>query len=342
MFCRYTMFSSTKCLFLLRTNITKTCNSKFWVFKKIYKPLNSYFKMCICNNTSKEIIWANSFLLESKRYMYVSQRNLVNNDSIKNDFIKNKIQKKLKDGSEDEEVRIENTKEKFKKTQTTVFQDIKETKNKVKEKVDEIIEKENIYTIPNFLCLSRIILSPYLGMLIVQANFNFALGILAVAAVTDMLDGWIARTWESQSTKMGSFLDPVADKVLIATLFMSLTYAGLIPILLTGIILSKDIILVTAGFFIRYKSLPPPKTLSRYFDVTYATAQLEPTLISKINTGVQLSLVGITLGTSVCLDIDPMLIEYLWYITGTTTIAAGISYIISKNTYKVFRKNRRQ
>lgn len=72
------------------------------------------------------------------------------------------------------------------------------------------------------------------------------------------LDGWIARTWKSQSSKMGSFLDPMADKVLIATLFLTLTYADLIPIALTGIIIARDVLLVVAGFVIRYRSLPPP------------------------------------------------------------------------------------
>lgn len=57
---------------------------------------------------------------------------------------------------------------------------------------------------------------------------------------------------------MGSFLDPMADKVLIGTLFLSLTYAGLIPVVLTSIIIGRDILLIVAGFVIRYQSLPPP------------------------------------------------------------------------------------
>lgn len=77
------------------------------------------------------------------------------------------------------------------------------------------------------------------------------------------LDGWIARTWESQASKMGSFLDPMADKILIATLFLSLTYADLIPIGLTSLIIARDLLLVVAGFVIRYQSLPPP--VSNFF-----------------------------------------------------------------------------
>lgn len=48
-------------------------------------------------------------------------------------------------------------------------------------------QRENIYTIPNFLCISRILISPYLGVLVLQAHFHFALAILGVAAVTDLV-----------------------------------------------------------------------------------------------------------------------------------------------------------
>ncbi|KAJ8944947.1 hypothetical protein NQ318_013095 [Aromia moschata] len=247
--------------------------------------------------------------------------------------------------SQDIKAYIEQNKEKFRETEQklkekrhAILEDFKETRNKVKEKVEEIIERENVYTIPNLLCVARIAMSPYLGMLIVQSQFDFALGLLGIAAVTDLLDGWIARTWESQSSNLGSFLDPMADKVLIATLFLTLTYADLIPIVLTGMIIARDVILVTAGFVIRYRSLPPPKTLSRYFDVTHATAQLAPTFISKVNTGIQLILVGSTLAAPVFHYVGHPVLEYLWYITGVTTIAAGLSYILSRDTYKILAK----
>ncbi|KAF5270896.1 hypothetical protein FQR65_LT17768 [Abscondita terminalis] len=177
-----------------------------------------------------------------------------------------------------------------------ILKDIKSTKDKVKERwVEEIIERENIYTIPNLLCVSRIAISPYLGLLIIQADFQFALAIL----------------------------DPMADKVLIATLFLSLTYAGLIPLALTGLIITRDALLMSAGFIIRYRSLPPPRTIGRYFDVTHATAQLAPTLISKINTGVQLLLVGSTLAAPVFHFVDHPMLQSLWYLTAVTTVAGG-------------------
>ena len=72
------------------------------------------------------------------------------------------------------------------------------------------------------------------------------------------LDGWIARNFKGQSSMLGSFLDPLADKVLVATLYLSLTYVHLIPIALTSLVVSRDIFLVYAGLYIRYMGVTPP------------------------------------------------------------------------------------
>lgn len=224
-------------------------------------------------------------------------------------------------------------KEQFKESGQILLKDIKEARDKVKEKMEEVIERENVLTIPNLLCISRIVMSPFLGYLILQSDFHWALGVFVLASISDLLDGWIARNFESQASKMGSFLDPMADKVLIATLFLSLTYVDLIPVVLTGAIITRDLCLVAAAFYVRYKSLPPPRTLSRYFDVTHATAQLSPTAISKWNTGMQLLLVATTLAAPVFSFVDHPILHVMWYVTASTTLASAVSYLISKNTY---------
>ncbi|ENN70270.1 hypothetical protein D910_05667 [Dendroctonus ponderosae] len=249
----------------------------------------------------------------------------------------NKRKDELKAYVDYKKEKLRDTELRIKERGNVLLQDLKDTKTKVRERVEEIV-KENIYTIPNLLCITRMAASPYLGLLIVHGDFDWALGVLGFAAVTDLLDGWIARTWASQSSKMGSFLDPMADKILIATLFLTLTYADLIPFLLTGLIITRDVLLVIAGFIIRYKSLPPPRTFLRYFDATHATAQLEPTFISKVNTAVQLLLVGTTLAAPVFDFVNHPALQGLWYVTAGTTVAAALSYILSKNTYKILTK----
>ena len=96
------------------------------------------------------------------------------------------------------------------------------------------------------------------------------------------LDGFIARNWASQKSALGSALDPLADKILISILYISLTYADLIPVPLTYMIISRDVMLIAAVFYVRYRTLPTPRTLSKYFNPCYATARLKPTFISKV------------------------------------------------------------
>nr|CAD7202892.1 unnamed protein product [Timema douglasi] len=235
---------------------------------------------------------------------------------------------------------LQRKKERLKETGQLIIKDIKETRDKMKEKMEEVIERENIWTIPNLLCILRIGFSPLLGYFIVQSDFNLALALLTLAGISDVLDGWIARTFQSQASKMGSFLDPMADKVLVGVLFLSLTYMDLIPVILTGTIIARDLLLVGAGFYIRYQSLPLPRTLSRYFDVTYATAQLAPTTISKVNTAVQLLMVASTLAAPVFNYVDHSLLHMLWYITAGTTITSAVSYLVTKDTYKFFKPSK--
>ncbi|KAK8383542.1 hypothetical protein O3P69_015774 [Scylla paramamosain] len=226
---------------------------------------------------------------------------------------------------------------KIKEAGQDLLEDFKETRAKVKEKMDEIVERENIWTVPNLLCVSRIALSPYLCYLVLVADHQWALGLFLMAGATDMLDGWIARTFPSQASNLGSFLDPLADKVLVAMLFLSLTYMDLIPLPLTGLIIYRDVLIVGGASYVRYKSLPPPRTLFRYFDASHATARLAPTAISKFNTAVQLSLITAALAAPIFALTDHVAFKALWWLTAATTLSSGLSYIFSRDTYKFLR-----
>lgn len=185
---------------------------------------------------------------------------------------------------------------------------------------------ENPWTIPNFLCVCRIVLAPFLGHLIIQQHFHLSLALFTLAGATDLLDGYIARTWPTQKSALGSALDPLADKILISILYLSLTYAELIPAPLTALVIFRDIGLIAAVFYVRYKTVPPPVTLSKFFNPCYTTAQLKPTLFSKVNTAIQLLLVAASLAAPVFQYTDSILLQCLWYITAVTTAASGYSY----------------
>ncbi|XP_075269481.1 cardiolipin synthase (CMP-forming) [Opisthocomus hoazin] len=185
---------------------------------------------------------------------------------------------------------------------------------------------ENPWTIPNILSMARMGLAPVLGYLIVEENFSVALGVFVLAGVTDLLDGFIARNWANQKSALGSALDPLADKILISVLYVSLTCANLIPVSLTSMIILRDVVLIAAVFYVRYKTLSPPRTLSRYFNPCYATAQLKPTFVSKMNTAVQLILVAASLAAPVFNYVDSVYLQTLWCITALTTVTSAYSY----------------
>ncbi|XP_041468441.1 probable cardiolipin synthase (CMP-forming) [Lytechinus variegatus] len=223
--------------------------------------------------------------------------------------------------------------------------DFEETKKKVQEQVEKSKIKvkelrENIFTIPNLLTTMRLALSPYIGYLVINEQYLLGSSLFLLAGLSDLLDGWIARNFENQQSVLGSIIDPLADKCLISILTVSLTYSDLIPLPLTALIILRDIGLMSAAFYLRYQSLPPPITLRRYFDLTHATVQMKPTFISKVNTAVQLSLVGFTLVAPVFAFTDHPFLHGLWYVTASTTVLSGLSYCFSRDVFKYLNRNR--
>ncbi|KAI8321164.1 CDP-diacylglycerol--glycerol-3-phosphate 3-phosphatidyltransferase [Martensiomyces pterosporus] len=190
---------------------------------------------------------------------------------------------------------------------------------------------ERVATIPNALTMARILSSPYIGYLIVQQEYAWALGGCVVFGLTDALDGYIARKYNMQ-TFVGSIIDPAADKVLMTTLTVALTYGGLLPTPLAAVIIGRDVALSLAAFFIRWATLPAPKTLKRYFDLSIPSVEVRPTRISKWNTALQLLLMAATLTSPVLgIPADFAGLVGLQWLTGTTTVLSGIGYLASKD-----------
>ncbi|KAL1905165.1 hypothetical protein Sste5344_009111 [Sporothrix stenoceras] len=206
---------------------------------------------------------------------------------------------------------------------------------------------ENIYTVPNFLTVARLIAAPFVGYLIVTDQPGWALSLLTAAAVTDLLDGWIARRWNLH-TVVGSVLDPMADKVLMTVLAVSLAAQGGLPMWLAVLVLGRDVGLGIAAIYYRWVSLPPPKTFTRYWDFSLPSAEVRPTTISKYNTFLQLALMGVTTAAPVLAmtdgwaaavlggpyDLAPAL-TVMQYIVAVTTVWSGASYVYSKDAVKI-------
>lgn len=125
---------------------------------------------------------------------------------------------------------------------------------------------------PNQLTLLRLIFVPFIIINIVAHNWTWALGLLVAAGVSDGLDGWMARALNQQS-RLGEYLDPIADKLLLSTLFLVLSIVQQIPWRYTILVFSRDLsILLTSA-------------------VLYATIGLRdfrPSVFGKINTFAQI------------------------------------------------------
>jgi len=198
---------------------------------------------------------------------------------------------------------------------------------------------EDIVTLPNILTLSRIGLCPVIGWAVATHQAPLALGLLAVAGSTDLLDGWIARRYQSR-TVFGSIADPAADKLLMATMVLSLGVGGAMPWPLALLILGRDVFLVGLAFYMRYRSLPPPRTFARYFNPRLPSVHVTPTRVSKGNTFLQLVLVGM-------LTLLPLLpeewrthphtqraVSVLECVVAGTTLWTGVDYAVSRRSVR--------
>jgi len=105
-----------------------------------------------------------------------------------------------------------------------------------------------IFTLANQVTLGRLLLVPVIVILVIYGHDGWALVAFAVAGLTDALDGLIAR-WSGQRTNLGALLDPMADKLLLVSMFVVLTLPGLdlanqFPVWLTVLVISRDVIIV--------------------------------------------------------------------------------------------------
>ena len=134
-------------------------------------------------------------------------------------------------------------------------------------------------TAPNLLTLLRICLAPFLVAAILEGRFALGFALFIVAGLTDALDGTLARLLK-QRTMLGAYLDPVADKLLLSTLFLVLLHEGLMPTTVTVLVFGRDvgILLVSALLY-----------------AAVGRREFKPSLFGKANTLAQVSAVAAVL-----------------------------------------------
>ena len=147
--------------------------------------------------------------------------------------------------------------------------------------------KNAILTVPNLLSLSRVLATPAMGYFIVSGMTTPAIACVAYGAATDLVDGYLARALKQES-RLGTVLDPIADKMMLMTCFACSGYAGLIPLWLAKGVIFRDLGILVVGAYIRYLGFQERPSFSKYFNFEkHPTLGMEPSKLSKVNTAIQ-------------------------------------------------------
>ncbi|MDD3249303.1 MAG: CDP-alcohol phosphatidyltransferase family protein [Smithellaceae bacterium] len=167
--------------------------------------------------------------------------------------------------------------------------------------------------IPNFLSLLRIILVPVFIIFVIQAEYDRALITFVIAGLTDALDGTLARLLKCQ-TVLGSYLDPIADKLLLVTSFVMLAVFGLVPAWLAVVVISRDFIILLGIAIFSLIAIP---------------YEIKPAIVGKVTTVLQVATVFFAL---LCKALTPdcgcAWLPGLFWGTAFFTFLSGAVYIL--------------
>jgi cardiolipin synthase (CMP-forming) len=166
--------------------------------------------------------------------------------------------------------------------------------------------------LPNLISLVRLLLVPLAIWLILRGNYGIAFWVFAVAGVSDALDGFIAKHFDRR-TRLGALLDPIADKALLVSVYVTLGLADQLWTSVVILVVFRDVMII--GGFLLIQAFAVPK---RY----------DPLYISKINTGLQIALIAFVLAR-LGLGADSGKMDVLLsYAVIATTILSGLSYLV--------------
>ena len=163
----------------------------------------------------------------------------------------------------------------------------------------------------NWLTILRIFLIPFFVTLLVYGRAKGALLVFCLASLTDLLDGYIARS-RGRQTRLGAFLDPVADKLLLTSAFVTLTYLKVIPFWIAAVVVSRDLVLSVGVLVIH---------------VAGGTVHPAPSIIGKLTTVCQMATVLVAM-ISFHFRVFPMLPKVGAWVTAAFTVTSGLQYIV--------------
>lgn len=165
--------------------------------------------------------------------------------------------------------------------------------------------------IPNAICVIRLLLTVPIVWLLAAGEYLWTLALFCVAGFSDGLDGFLARRF-GWRTAVGAFLDPLADKVLMVSVYLLLGLGGLLPWWLIAVVVLRDVVIVAGT--ISYRVLIGPLE-------GHATA------VSKLNTVLQLLLVTAVLGNAAVVVPPAIVVTVLGALVFVTSVVSGLDYV---------------
>lgn len=171
------------------------------------------------------------------------------------------------------------------------------------------------FTIPNLLSVLRMGLVPLFIIAVIDGESTKALVIFVAAGVTDALDGFIAR-FANQQSLLGTYLDPIADKILLTSAYVSLSIPSLnhgvqIPLWITVLVIARDLLLVVVALIL-------------YLAAGVRT--FPPSILSKLNTVAQVAAVLVVLISGVLPGLEAVATTLL-YVVAVLTVSSGLDYV---------------
>ncbi len=169
-----------------------------------------------------------------------------------------------------------------------------------------------LFTLPNAITFARLCAVPGAIWLMLQHRLDIAFWVFIAAGISDGLDGWLARVRNSRSA-LGALMDPVADKALLVSVYVTLAVLGVLPDWLAILVVFRDLLIV-GGVLVLYLLGQPP--------------HIKPLWISKLNTVLQIGLAALALLLAgYGLGARPLLDAAILLVAGTT-LASGAAYVL--------------
>jgi cardiolipin synthase (CMP-forming) len=163
-------------------------------------------------------------------------------------------------------------------------------------------------TIPNLITIARLIMVPLIVVMIGQERWGLAFALFAAAGVSDGVDGFIARRFNMRS-EFGAYLDALADKALLVSIYVTLSVTGVLPGWLAILVVSRDLMIISAILVSRLMERP---------------LAIKPLFVSKLNTGAQIVFAALVLGTKAfTLDVPTLDAAGMVVVAGLTIVSAA-------------------